>query len=92
MPSGSSRRPAADGGIAAAVLDVDLDGVPVTPVADVLAAIRVPFLYATGLLAGGNAFAPSSGAGGGEALRSSCAGSCRSRPRGRGQDAARPAT
>ncbi|MFC7734545.1 response regulator [Roseomonas sp. GCM10028921] len=39
---------ASDGGIAAAVLDVNLQGERVTPVADALAAIGVPFLFATG--------------------------------------------
>lgn len=39
---------AADGGITAAVLDVNLGGELVTPVVAALTAIRVPFLYATG--------------------------------------------
>lgn len=39
---------AADGGISAAVLDVNLDGRHVAPVADRLAALGVPFLFATG--------------------------------------------
>jgi DNA-binding response OmpR family regulator len=39
---------AADGGISAAVLDINLDGRHVSPVADRLAALGVPFLFATG--------------------------------------------
>ena len=39
---------AADGGISAAVLDINLDGRRVEPVADRLAALGVPFLFATG--------------------------------------------
>ena len=39
---------AADGGISAAVLDINLDGRRVGPVADRLAALGVPFLFATG--------------------------------------------
>ena len=39
---------AADGGISAAVLDINLDGRHVAPVADKLAALGVPFLFATG--------------------------------------------
>ena len=39
---------AADGGMDAAVLDVNLDGWHVGPVADKLAALGVPFLFATG--------------------------------------------
>ncbi len=39
---------AADGGISAAVLDINLDGQRVGPVADRLAALGVPFLFATG--------------------------------------------
>jgi len=39
---------AADGGISAAVLDINLDGRHVGPVADRLAALGVPFLFATG--------------------------------------------
>ena len=39
---------AAEGGINAAVLDMNIGGAAVTPVADALAAIGVPFLYATG--------------------------------------------
>ncbi|WP_426954238.1 hypothetical protein [Muricoccus radiodurans] len=37
-----------DGGITAAILDMKLDGAMVTPVADALTAIRVPFVYVTG--------------------------------------------
>ena len=37
-----------DGGLSAAVLDIDLAGEPVRPVADRLAALGVPFLFATG--------------------------------------------
>jgi hypothetical protein len=36
-----------DGGLSAEVLDIDLDGEPVTPVADLLATLGVPFLFAT---------------------------------------------
>ncbi|SDD21667.1 Response regulator receiver domain-containing protein [Belnapia rosea] len=36
------------GGISAAVLDINLDGQHVAPVADQLAALNVPFLFATG--------------------------------------------
>ena len=39
---------AADGGISVAVLDINLEGRHVAPVADRLAALRVPFLFATG--------------------------------------------
>ena len=39
---------AADGGLSAAVLDINLDGRHVKPVADRLAALGVPFLFATG--------------------------------------------
>jgi DNA-binding response OmpR family regulator len=39
---------AADGGMDAAVLDVNLNGRHVAPVADKLAALGVPFLFATG--------------------------------------------
>jgi len=39
---------AADGGINAAVLDINLQGQAVMPVADRLAALGVPFLFATG--------------------------------------------
>ena len=38
----------ADGGISAAVLDINLDGRHVRPVADRLAALGVPLLFATG--------------------------------------------
>lgn len=37
-----------DGGLDGAVLDINLDGQPVTPVADRLAILGVPFLFATG--------------------------------------------
>ena len=39
---------AADGGLGAAVLDINLDGQHVGPVAERLAALGVPFLFATG--------------------------------------------
>jgi DNA-binding response OmpR family regulator len=39
---------AADGGISAAVLDINLNGMKVAPVADKLAVLGVPFLFATG--------------------------------------------
>lgn len=39
---------AADGGLSAAVLDINLGGRHVRPVADRLAALDVPFLFATG--------------------------------------------
>ena len=39
---------AADGGISVAVLDINLNGMKVAPVADKLAALGVPFLFATG--------------------------------------------
>ena len=39
---------AADGGLSAAVLDINLSGQHVAPVADKLAALGVPFLFATG--------------------------------------------
>ncbi len=39
---------AADGGISAAVLDINLEGRHVAPLADRLAALGVPFLFATG--------------------------------------------
>jgi DNA-binding response OmpR family regulator len=39
---------AADGGLSAAVLDINLDGETVFPVADRLAALGVPFIFATG--------------------------------------------
>ena len=38
----------ADGGISAAVLDINLQGEAVAPVADRLAALGVPFVFATG--------------------------------------------
>jgi DNA-binding response OmpR family regulator len=41
-------RTAADGGLSAAVLDINLDGEMVSPVADHLAALGVPFIFATG--------------------------------------------
>jgi DNA-binding response OmpR family regulator len=39
---------ARDGGLSAAVLDIDLEGEAVKPVADTLTALGVPFLFATG--------------------------------------------
>ena len=39
---------ATDGGLSAAVLDIKLEGEAVKPVADTLAALGVPFLFATG--------------------------------------------
>jgi len=39
---------ACNGGLSAAVLDIRLDGERVSPVADKLAALGVPFLFATG--------------------------------------------
>jgi len=39
---------AVDGGLNAAVLDINLDGEAVSPVADRLAALGVPFIFATG--------------------------------------------
>ncbi len=39
---------ASDGGISAAVLDINLNGEKASPVADRLAALGVPFLFATG--------------------------------------------
>jgi DNA-binding response OmpR family regulator len=39
---------AADGGLSAAVLDINLQGAAVSPVADRLAALGVPFVFATG--------------------------------------------
>jgi CheY-like chemotaxis protein len=39
---------AKDGGLSAAVLDIDLEGEAVKPMADRLAALGVPFLFATG--------------------------------------------
>ncbi|WP_236552439.1 response regulator [Belnapia sp. F-4-1] len=41
-------RAACDGGLSAAVLDINLGGAMVSPVADRLAALNVPFLFATG--------------------------------------------
>jgi DNA-binding response OmpR family regulator len=41
-------RAAADGGLSAAVLDINLEGETVSPVADRLAALSVPFVFATG--------------------------------------------
>lgn len=38
----------ADGGLSAAVLDINLRGQAVTPVADRLAALGIPFVFATG--------------------------------------------
>jgi CheY-like chemotaxis protein len=38
----------ADGGLSAAVLDINLNGEHVGPVADTLAALGVPFVFATG--------------------------------------------
>ena len=53
---------AADGGISAAVLDINLDGQRVEAVADRLAGLGVPFLFATGYAegcdTGGHAAAP----------------------------------
>lgn len=37
----------------AAILDVNLDGSQITPVADILAARRIPFLFASGYGSGG---------------------------------------
>jgi len=39
---------AADGGLSAAVLDINLEGEVASPVADRLAALNVPFVFATG--------------------------------------------
>ena len=39
---------AARGGLSGAVLDIELDGIGVAPVADRLAMLGVPFLFATG--------------------------------------------
>jgi hypothetical protein len=39
---------ASDGGLSAAVLDINLNGEVVSPVADRLAALGVPFVFATG--------------------------------------------
>jgi DNA-binding response OmpR family regulator len=38
----------ADGGLSAAVLDINLEGEAVSPVADRLATLGVPFIFATG--------------------------------------------
>jgi len=46
-------RVACDGGLSAAVLDINLDGAAVSPVADRLAALGVPFIFATGYGEGG---------------------------------------
>jgi DNA-binding response OmpR family regulator len=43
-----------DGGLSAAVLDINLDGEMVLPVADRLAALGVPFIFATGYPKGYN--------------------------------------
>jgi DNA-binding response OmpR family regulator len=52
----------ADGGLSAAVLDINLQGEAVGPVADKLATLGVPFLFATGCSdgrdTGGHATAP----------------------------------
>jgi len=45
---------AADGGLSAAVLDINLDGEMVSPVADRLAVLGVPFIFATGYAEGHN--------------------------------------
>ncbi|WP_254453568.1 response regulator [Siccirubricoccus sp. G192] len=45
-------RAASDGGLSAAVLDINLNGEAVAPVADRLAALGVPFLFATGYMEG----------------------------------------
>lgn len=45
---------ASDGGLAAAVLDLNLSGEAVFPVADRLMALGVPFLFATGYAEGCN--------------------------------------
>ena len=45
---------AADGGLSAAVLDINLEGETVSPVADRLAALSVPFVFATGYGGGYN--------------------------------------
>jgi DNA-binding response OmpR family regulator len=45
-------RAASDGGLSAAVLDINLNGEAVAPVADMLAALGVPFLFATGYVEG----------------------------------------
>jgi CheY-like chemotaxis protein len=45
---GLVERAARDGGLDAAVLDINLGGAAVAPVADRLAALGVPFVFATG--------------------------------------------
>jgi DNA-binding response OmpR family regulator len=45
---GLIERVACDGGLSAAVLDINLQGAAVSPVADRLAALGVPFVFATG--------------------------------------------
>jgi CheY-like chemotaxis protein len=45
---GLVERVARDGGLSAAVLDMNLAGAAVSPVADRLAALGVPFVFATG--------------------------------------------
>jgi len=45
---GLIERAACDGGLSAAVLDINLGGAPVSTVADCLAALGVPFVFATG--------------------------------------------
>jgi CheY-like chemotaxis protein len=45
---GLVERVACDGGLSAAVLDINLGGAAVSPVADRLAALGVPFVFATG--------------------------------------------
>jgi len=45
---GLIERVACDGGLSAAVLDINLEGANVSPVADRLAALSVPFVFATG--------------------------------------------
>jgi DNA-binding response OmpR family regulator len=45
-------RAASDGGLSAAVLDINLNGEAVSPVADRLTALGVPFLFATGYVEG----------------------------------------
>jgi CheY-like chemotaxis protein len=45
---GLIERAACDGGLSAAVLDINLEGVAVSSVADRLASLGVPFVFATG--------------------------------------------
>ena len=45
---GLIERAACDGGLSAAVLDINLEGTAVSPVADRLATLGVPFVFATG--------------------------------------------